>query len=216
NSRIKKRQERQPGKIQGLCEEILSEDESEQPNKRSGSFKKNRGNFVKENEGEALAWCGGKGSSKNSASTTFTGTVKFPRRLVGVCNWSFSGEEPIQVSPEELLSRFGTTRSKTGYRSGWFNTFAEKAEVFRSQKNRSIRRSGLENIQSVERGSHVLSGRSCERYTLDNREFALFYDLEVDIHHSYYSEGVVVHNCHNLSQKGFEPLLLLTENARPW
>jgi DNA polymerase III gamma/tau subunit len=47
---------------------------------------------------------------------------------------------------------------------------------------------------------------------MDDKNCVLFYDLEVSNHHSYVVEDVIVHNCHNLSRKAWEPLLKLTED----
>lgn len=81
-----------------------------------------------------------------------------------------------------------------------------------AQETRSKKGSNVENTR-VESVTFYKCGRNDELFNCcigdqeRNQGYAYLYDLEVKGHHSYYANGVLVHNCHQLTPQSIQALL---------
>lgn len=208
---ITKGQKRKSTEIKSDRSQIFSTDEGKQPFKESYNY----GEDSIAAERKILAGSPRREWDSNRTSTTTEKTTELSGRVDGVPNTDSLSKGSVQIAPILLLSGSGSTGSKVSDRSRWPNTPREETTLDRLQEDRSFKYFGLEGIKSIERGSHVLTGRNCDVCTVDNTEYAIFYDLEIENHPSYTVEDVIVHNCHALSKQAWNPLLKLIEEPPP-
>lgn len=118
--------------------------------------------------------------------------------------------------PEKIPSRFSLSGQKIGHRDRRSPAPLESTKATRSAKDKTsgeIRVVGVEVHKSRSGQGFTSSG---EAHSGHGREFTTFYDLEVEEHPSYCVEGVIVHNCHELSAKAWNTILVTLEEPKPF
>ncbi len=99
---------------------------------------------------------------------------------------------------------------------------SERMESFNQRKNNSgpkeKNETGIIRVEGVEfyqRGGNDESFQSIIGDTERNQGYCTFYDLEVEAAHTYYVEGILVHNCHHVADIKSEYAYVLSKTPAP-
>ena len=129
----------------------------------------------------------------------------------------------IRISDKNELSKKGTPISyllqsrpclsydKAGDRGGWERTQNEKLYRKGFEENSISKFNRVESVEIYKRGYNDELFRCGFSSEILCGEYAEMYDIEVDNHHSYFANGVLVHNCHSLSNGAWQALLKTLE-----
>ena len=129
----------------------------------------------------------------------------------------------IRISDKNELSEKGTSISyllqsrpclsydKAGDRGGWERTQNEKLYSKGFEENQISKFNRVESVEIYKRGYNDELFRCGFSSEILCGEYAEMYDIEVDNHHSYFANGVLVHNCHSLSNGAWQALLKTLE-----
>ena len=129
----------------------------------------------------------------------------------------------IRISDKNELSEKGTSISyllqsrpclsydKAGDRGGWERTQNEKLYRKGFEENPISKFNRVESVEIYKRGYNDELFRCGFSSEILCGEYAEMYDIEVDNHHSYFANGVLVHNCHSLSDSSWQALLKTLE-----
>ena len=129
----------------------------------------------------------------------------------------------IRISDKNELSEKGTSISyllqsrpclsydKAGDRGGWERTQNEKLYRKGFEENPVSKFNRVESVEIYKRGYNDELFRCGFSSEILRGEYAEMYDIEVDNHHSYFANGVLVHNCHSLSNGAWQALLKTLE-----
>lgn len=112
-----------------------------------------------------------------------------------------------------LQSRPCLYRYKAGDRGGWCNARREASAIAGRKENQVLGTVRVESIEVYEPGNNDQSFRSCLSGADSDSGYVTLYDLEIQGHSSYYANGVLVHNCHSLSNQGWQVLLKVLEES---
>lgn len=195
----------------------LNKDEEKQPLSYERSSRKTIGNppnkwynrFQK-------AWREWKGT--NNLRTSFVDCL---RQFMGIqfayCNipQSAQGTTETRRLPYMLQSRYREQMPETCGRGGRQNTSNEISTGTRPEERTTSERTRVDSIKIYKRGSNDQSFSSIIGDKERNQGFVEFHDLEVENDHSYYVEGVLVHNCHHLSSMTGQYADILTNILAP-
>lgn len=111
----------------------------------------------------------------------------------------------------QLQSRPHVLKDKADYRGGWCIPQMEKWFVARCEENTVVDELRVESVEVYKRG-HNDEYFEC---AFDDKELSsgvvTMYDLQVEGHPSYFANGVLVHNCHSISNAAWQSLLLVLE-----
>lgn len=114
--------------------------------------------------------------------------------------------------PYKLQSRYRKCCSQISDRSGWKGTQFERRALERQEERGQIETVRVASVTIYQRGSNEESFRG----TIGNQEkdqgYVIFYDLEIEGHPSYFANGILVHNCHILTNIAQNALLKLLED----
>ena len=112
----------------------------------------------------------------------------------------------------ELQTRPSLSRFETRSRGGWDQPFYEIESIVRRKENQSAGIIRVESIEIYKRGSNEQSF-NCY-FTSDELHSGIvsMYDLEIEGHPSYYANDILVHNCHSISNTGWQTLLKTLED----
>lgn len=131
----------------------------------------------------------------------------------------------IRISDKNELSEKGTSISyllqsrpclsydKDGDRGGWERTQNEKLYRKGFEENQISKFNRVESVEIYKRGYNDELFRCGFSSEILCGEYAEMYDIEVDNHHSYFANGVLVHNCHSLSSGAWQALLKTLEES---
>jgi hypothetical protein len=100
----------------------------------------------------------------------------------------FPGSRDVPIAAELLQSRYRSSEVEASNRSGWSNTQAEEVAVFGPSQRGNSFSLGVDSVEVLERGSDGTFGGLCSD--------GFVYNLEIEKTHTYFAEGVLVHNCH--------------------
>ncbi len=112
-----------------------------------------------------------------------------------------------------LQNRCGKRKSKNWNRSGWQGTSEERIAIVRQKENKQVKSIRVDDIEIYKRGCNEQSFESVIGNTEKNQGFVTFYDLEIDNHHSYYANNILVHNCHKMTNDAQNALLKILEDT---
>jgi len=118
----------------------------------------------------------------------------------------------FRVSPK-LQSRYREYEIKIGNRSRWQGAQLEKSKIKRLEKGKQVKPIRVESITFYQRGNNDKLFSSIITDKERNQGFVTFYDFEVDTHHSYYANGVLVHNCHKITSDAQNAFLKILEDT---
>lgn len=111
----------------------------------------------------------------------------------------------------QLQSKPRVLKDKAGDRGGWCLPQMEKWFVARCEENTVVNEFRVESVEVYKRGDN-------DEYfecAFDDKELSsgvvTMYDLQVEGHPSYFANGVLVHNCHSISNAAWQSLLLVLE-----
>lgn len=98
----------------------------------------------------------------------------------------------VQEFTSRISGRYRERREKNIYRNRRKNAQIKEMEFFRQEKDRSIKFVRMESFKILERGSY---DQSSDVHSKNTR----VYDLEIENNHNYFINGVLVSNCHMIS-----------------
>jgi len=133
-----------------------------------------------------------RGEWKNNITTrTFIWSIR--RRVdYGIAYFNKRICWKTKIFTKLLQSRYWESDLKIINRNRWKNSHNQKMGIFGQEENRDINIIRVENIKILERGSY---DKSNELYSKNTR----VYDLEIEGNHNYFVNGVLVSNCHYVS-----------------
>lgn len=141
--------------------------------------------------------------------------VQFLEGTLGCCvrtsdkNGCDEGNE-TRVS-DELQGGYCYTKSKDSNRGRWSVAQFTKESPKGLEENCEVSRIGVESVEIYKRGSEYESKWSWLTDTDIRKGFVYFYDLDVRFAHNYFVDGLLVHNCHKLTNDAQNALLKITE-----
>ncbi len=129
-------------------------------------------------------------------------------------------KEAANLSKEDLVLSYYNmgkdtekqTQSKISDRSRWKGTSFERDEVIRQEKRGQITFARVESVEIYQPGNNDQSFRSIIGDEERDQGFVTFYDLEIDGHPSYIANGMLVHNCHKMTNDAQNALLKILED----
>jgi len=128
---------------------------------------------------------------------------------VRVCN-SHKIAERQRIS-YMLQSRPRLSRNEACDRGGWQWASMEKWLVERLEEDKFSEQFRVDSVEIYQQGNNdELFQRGFDNQNLDSGELQL-YDLTIDTHPSYFANGILVHNCHSISNAGWQAFLKLIE-----
>lgn len=101
-----------------------------------------------------------------------------------------------QWLPKQLQSRFRFVGYKISNRSRWEGAQHEKSKSKGQEKRSEVGRTWVEGVEIYKPGSNDAAFESVIGNKERSQNFVELYDLEVETDHSYFANGVLVHNCH--------------------
>lgn len=113
--------------------------------------------------------------------------------------------------PNLLQSRPRITKEKVGDRGGWEKPQLEKWFIKRYEENYFTERIRVESVTLYERGNNEQYFGCYLTDTERDTGFITLYDLEVSGNSSYFANGILVHNCHMITNAGWNAMLKLIE-----
>jgi len=105
----------------------------------------------------------------------------------------------ISRIPNLLQSRYWRPQTEDGNRNRRERSPSKISQSKGRKERTKTNRVRVEDIEIYKRGSNDKSFKSIVGNKERNQGFIEFYDLEVENDHSYFAEGVLVHNCHHIS-----------------
>lgn len=118
----------------------------------------------------------------------------------------------FRISPK-LQSGYRKYGIEVSNRSGWQGAQREKSKVTRLEKNEQIKPVRVESVTFYQRGNNDELFKGVVTDKERNQGFVNFYDFEVDTHHSYYANGVLVHNCQKITGDAQNAFLKILEDT---
>ena len=95
-------------------------------------------------------------------------------------------------STKSLQRRYCQFETDVDYRDRWEKSQTEKMEIYRQKENRNINFIRVDSVKVLERGNRQQHNEVCGKNTN-------VYDLEVVDNHNYFANGILVSNCHVIS-----------------
>lgn len=165
---------------------IFGKNEEEQSNVKYRKCRKNEKKINWENISfKRWKW------KNNSSTRTY---IQFTRGRLGYGITYFNKRIcwKTKIFTKLLQSRYWKSNLENGNRNRWENSHDQKMEIFRQEENRNINITRVENITILERGSYDKSNKMSSKSTR-------VYDLEIVDNHNYFVNGILVSNCHYVS-----------------
>ena len=103
-------------------------------------------------------------------------------------------EDTIYLLAESLQGGHSRRVIETRNRSGWVDTQIEEVAFSRQEEGGCPSGTRVDSVEILERGSDGKFGGLCQD--------GFVYNLEVEGTHTYFAEGILVHNCHEYSTEG--------------
>ncbi len=112
---------------------------------------------------------------------------------------------------DKLQSGRSQPDAENRHRGGWPQSSMERGEVQRQEERGQIKGVRVDRVEVYQsRGDGQSGGGAFDHSAKDGQTLKL-YDLQIAGHPSYYAEGILVHNCHQLSSDAQEAALKLLE-----
>jgi hypothetical protein len=207
-NKIEKRKSGIVGKI--ICSQFRK-DEEKQSIKKPNQFRENEIYKRIERIASCLGW--GEGW-KWSRIDTGTGFISFSS-WVGIRSESsyrnYKGGQIEERFSSSLQNRYSKQEIKIGGGDRREETSDQEIFIQRFKKRDKTSFIRVENIEIYKRGSNEQSFSSIISNNERSQSYAIFYDLEVENHPSYFVENCPVHNCHQLTGASLEGLLHFLE-----
>jgi len=132
--------------------------------------------------------------SINRATEDFTTTI---RKRLGARISCFNKrcKTFIQKFTSIISSGYWEQRKENFNRNRWENAQIKEMEIYRQEKNRSIKFIRVESVEILERGSY-------DEFTTMPSKNTRVYDLEIEDNHNYFINNILVSNCHYINNAG--------------
>lgn len=101
--------------------------------------------------------------------------------------------------PQSLQTGPGRRRTQTVYRNRRFFSRGSHSSATRSEKDSLLIGARVDRVEVLEPGSDGRFGDLCRDGHV--------YNIEVEVNHNYFVDGVLVHNCHHSSAKSYQNIL---------
>lgn len=123
-------------------------------------------------------------------------------------------KKAFQLKEDSLLLSFTSSMEiKNRNRGGWETPLNIKSYFTRSEKNKNIEFSRVENIEIFKSGNNDQSFSSIIHNKERDQGFIIFHDLQIKNHPSYFANNIAVHNCHQTTKDAQHALLKALENT---
>jgi intein/homing endonuclease len=183
---LEQNNERRSQKQSKYVKTIFGKNEEKQPNVKSENYRKNEKKINWKNISfKRWEW------KNNSTTRTFVRSIR-GRLDYGITYFNKRICWKTKIFTKLLQSRYWKSGLKIINRDRWKKSHNQKMEIFGQEENRDINIIRVENIKILERGSY---DKSNELYSKNTR----VYDLEIEGNHNYFVNGVLVSNCHYVS-----------------
>lgn len=110
-----------------------------------------------------------------------------------------------------LQSRPRLSRNETCSRGGWARPQIEKFCIERCKESSSARDFRVESVEVYKRGYNDELFLGSFTDTELSKDYVELFDIEVENDHCYFANGVLVHNCHSLSNQAWQAMLKTLE-----
>lgn len=139
--------------------------------------------------------------------------IRSLRRWMGVRVWDKYENTGLEDNEYTLVlqSRPWLSSEEIGSRGRWGQPFIERCFIERCEEDKLFRSVRVESVEIYQRGYNDELFRGSFSDTELSQEYVIMYDLEVDGDHNYIIDGILVHNCHSLSNTAWQSLLKCLE-----
>lgn len=193
----------------GVTETIIRKNEDEQSNVKTRKYSKDVERQGAKWYVTSMAYSSGWKREVYNSTDSLVASIR--RWMgIGVSNSNKLSEGRTSVS-YMLQSRPWFFDEETCDRSRWSRPSLEKWTVERCKENEVPGRLRVDSVEIYERGNNDELFRDSFTDTELSGETVTMYDLEVDTDHSYFADGVLVHNCHALSNSAWQAMLKIIE-----
>lgn len=194
----------------GVTETVIRKNEEIEPYETSREHTKNVEHEETEWNSPSMEWCAG---WKRKIYDSTDRLVEGIRRWlgVGIPNKHEKSELARTSTSLVLQSRPWLFKEKAGDRGRWSQPQTEKFIIKGCEKNRSLGNARVESVEVYKPGYNDRLFESSFTNSELSSGYVTMYDLEVDNGHSYFVEDILVHNCHAISNTGWQAFLKLIE-----
>ena len=190
---------------------IFNSDAYEQSDERSGKYRENEINQIKERNFAQAAcfswWKWAINESSDSFERSFEGSMGI---RISCENGSNNKQQPKSIC-YELQARPSLSGVKNRSRGGWCRPQREVATVLGCQENSMLKPARVDRVEVFKLGHNEQYFTSSFTNTELHHKYVVMYDLEIAGHPSYFANNILVHNCHAFSQAAWSSLLKTLE-----
>jgi len=193
--------ERYAQKTPTHCETNIGKNENKQPNDEPRNSGKNETIIKRSNIFKSWwEW------EINKTTKDNTRTIRWGGKRVdnGISNKNKGSMGRIPILTKLLQSRYWKSINKTSYRNRWEQSQDQEMEILGQEENSCVRTFRVESVTVLERGSG-------QEPQYDNRGYTKVYNLEIDDNHNYFSNGVLVSNCHMVKNQKSQRTKIINE-----
>lgn len=193
---------------EGSCKNVFNTYEAKQPYVPTGNSAEDGGNQNSQWNTSCMAWGEGWKRELYEAANKVVRGIKYDS-CIRVCDTN-EDEEGKRLSVL-LQSRPCLSTNKTCDRGGWQMPLLESWFIGGCQENQTLEQFRVDGVTVYERGNNdEYFERYFSREMLDSGKLE-FYDLAVDTHPSYFANGILVHNCHAMTNAAWQAFLKTLE-----
>jgi len=174
-----------------LGETSVNSHERKQSYVKPKKYRKNEGEISGENLSFTRWKWKNNGTTKESLQRINQNRQSLDFRIT---NKNENSNKRFRIFTSILFSGYWPSNTKTSNRDRWKYSQNKKMEIFRQEKDTSIKCVRVESIEILEQGSGSGIGQSNEKNTT-------VYNLEISDNHNYFSNNILVSNCHFLKNK---------------
>ena len=194
----------------GVTETIIRKNETEQSDVKSYNYIQNDADKGSEWNSASVGRCSGwKWEVHHTTDTLIRSLKGWLGIRVSNIHKAAIGESTTYTLV--LQSRPWLSSYEIGSRGRWSNPQIETGFIQRCQENSMFKRVRVERVEVYQRGSNDELFRGSFSDTELSKDYVIMYDLEIDSDHSYCADGILVHNCHALSNTSWQALLKCLE-----
>lgn len=193
----------------GLTETVIRKNEEVESDGKQSCYSENAGYEREEWHSSQMVFVPGWEREVYNSTDSLVASIR--RWMgIGVSNSDKLSKRRASVS-YVLQSRPWFFDEETCDRSRWSRPSLEKWTIKGCKENEVSDRLRVDSVEIYERGNNDELFRGSFTDTELSGKTVTMYDLEVDNDHSYFANGVLVHNCHALSNQAWQAMLKVLE-----